>query len=67
MMEKGGEIILRRDYVEEFIKSDPNVDIVSVLQEIMTWYDSSTGDTYDDIVKNTLESVVDIIVDYSEE
>lgn len=49
--------------VTELIKSDARVDAAVVLQELVTWADSLTGDLLDDVVYNTLESVVDIIID----
>lgn len=52
--------------ITDLIKSDPKVDGAMVLREIYAWADSLTGDFGDDIVLNTLEGVVDIIIDNCE-
>ena len=56
--------MIRPDELETLAKSEPEVDVVPLIEEIMVWADSLTGDIMDDVVYNTLESVVDIIIDH---
>lgn len=55
--------MVRDDEMRQLIMQDPDVDIISVLQELITWEDSLCGDMFDNTVVNTLESVIDIIID----
>lgn len=55
--------MVRDDEMRQLIMQDPDVDIISVLQELITWEDSLCGDMFDNTVAHTLESVIDIIID----
>lgn len=49
---------------EELSQFDGAVDFQGLLSDVLTWQSSvEGGDWYDDIIYNTLESVIDIIVD----
>lgn len=63
MVWKGGDLMIRREVVDDLAKVNPVVEVVPILEELLTWQNSLLGDSMDDIVNSTLESVIDIILD----
>lgn len=63
MVWKGGDLMIRREVVDDLAKVNPVVEVVPILEELLKWQNSLLGDSMDDIVNSTLESVIDITLD----